>query len=81
MEISKFSRINALRLVQLQKRYVRNLNVENMIQNIFRITKTDVDGEERPQCLLSMEILAADTTLHRLSATTYSVYLQPPSVF
>jgi hypothetical protein len=44
-------------LVQAKRQYVTHLNAENT-KNSFEI---DINGEERPQYLLCMKILAADS--------------------
>jgi len=49
-----------MRLVQVEKRYVKFLNEKNCVKYLsFGYTDIDVDGEERPQCLLCMDISIA----------------------
>jgi len=58
----KLVRVKTMRLLEIQKVYVKNLNAGNAIQNMSLGFKyIDADGEERPQCLLCMNILAVDS--------------------
>jgi hypothetical protein len=52
-----------MRIVHVEKRYVENIHAENTTQNICLLDSQMVDGdvEERPHCLLSMNILALDS--------------------
>jgi hypothetical protein len=62
-EIMKLRRVKTLRVVQVEKRYVKKPKCRKCYTKYlsFEFTDINVDGKERSQCLLCMKILAADS--------------------